>query len=141
MTARTEKLNTLKSLKDVFFADFTTNFKKHPNTGDLARLTNEEAIKQSIKNIVLTNAGERLFQPSIGSNIRSYLFEPIDNFTASFLADAIKQTIFNHEIRVEYLEVDTEADEDNNHYNVYISFTAHNKPDVVNVELTLKRLR
>lgn len=141
MTTRTEKLNTAKALQDVFFSDFTTNFKKHPNTGDVARVTNEESVKQSIKNIVMTNRGERLFQPNLGGNIRSYLFEPIDAFTANFLSESIKQTIFNNEMRVEYLTVDLVPDEDNNAYNAYISFSIHSKPDIINIELILKRLR
>lgn len=141
MTNRTDKLNTSKSLQTVFFADFSTSFKKHPNTGDLARSINDEAVKQAIRNLVLTNYGERLFQPNIGGNIRLYLFEPIDDFTSNFLSDSIRQTIFNSEIRVSSLEVFVEADEDNNQYNVSIGFTVHHKPDVVNVELILKRLR
>lgn len=141
MTNRTDKLNTSKSLQTVFFADFSTSFKKHPNTGDLARLTNDEAVKQSIKNLVLTNYGERLFQPNIGGNVRSYLFEPMDDFSANFLSDSIKQTIFNSEIRISSLEVFVDANEDDNEYNVSIGFTVHHKPDVVNVELILKRLR
>ena len=57
------------------YADFTKDLAVNPVTGDLARIIDEEAVKESLKNLLLTDRGERLFQPEVGSDIRATLFE------------------------------------------------------------------
>ena len=64
------------------FKDINITFKKHPVTNDLVVSRDASAIKQSIVNLLLTNKGERPFNPDYGSDIRSYLFEPLDYATA-----------------------------------------------------------
>jgi len=59
----------------IIYSDILSNFNIHPIKKDLVRLTNEEAVKKSIINLIFTNKGERPFQPFIGSSIRQYLFE------------------------------------------------------------------
>ena len=69
-----------------FFSDFFTDFSRHAQTGELNKKTNENAVKQSVRNLLLTNKGERLFQPTVGSNLKALLFEnasPFINFTFS----------------------------------------------------------
>ena len=125
----------------MFFSDFLDSFDSHPVTGQLARVTNESAVKQSLKNLVFTNYGDRLYQPTIGGNIRASLFEPIDQFTTDFLETSIKQTIFNHEPRVSSLDVRVKADPDNNAYGVTIYFTLINSQTLVSTDLVLTRVR
>jgi phage baseplate assembly protein W len=97
MADRTDKQFTRQ---DIFFSDFLTNLNRHPSTGSLGLVTNINAVKQAIKNIVLTNYGERLYQPTIGGNIKSSLFNPIDNFSTTLIETSIKNTIFNNDTRV-----------------------------------------
>jgi phage baseplate assembly protein W len=132
---------TVDSKRDVFYSDFTTNLDTHPVTGLLIRKTNENSVKQALKALVLTNLGERLYQPNIGGNITATLFEPMDNFAANDLRDAIRQTIFNNEPRVDQCRVIVAPNEARNEYDVTIEFTIHNRPDVTAVELVIKRLR
>ena len=60
------------------FKDLNITFKKHPVTNDIVVSRDESAIKQAIVNLLLTNKGERLMNPRYGSDIRSFLFEPLD---------------------------------------------------------------
>ncbi len=68
-----------------FFSDFESNLERIPGREDIARRVNEQAVRDSIKNLVLTDRGERLFQPDIGCDIRGSLFENIDQNTILIL--------------------------------------------------------
>ena len=69
---------TANTIKEVVYSDFFTDFSAHVNTGQLNKKTNEDAVKQSVRNLLLTDMYERPFQPTIGCNLRGLLFE---NFT------------------------------------------------------------
>jgi len=127
--------------RDVFYSDFDINLNTHPASGLLIRKTNEAAVRQSLRALVMTNLGERLYQPTTGGNITATLFEPIDNFTALALEDAIKLTIFNNEPRVAGTNIKVVADPLIDSYTVTINFTVHHSPDVLSTEIVLKRIR
>ena len=74
------------------FKDINITFKKHPVTNDLVVSKDASAIKQAIVNLLLTNKGERVFQPDYGSNIRSYLFEQLDYGTAAQIKSCLLYT-------------------------------------------------
>ena len=82
------------------YSDLDLNFTIHPVKKDINRYTNEAAVVNSIKNLILTNHYERPFQPDIGSNVRRILFENMDTITATTLQNEIAQTIRNYEPRV-----------------------------------------
>ena len=96
----------LKSLsgKDVnlsrSFKDIKVDFAKNPFTKDVSAVSNDNSIKQSLKNLVMTQPGEKLFQPQIGSGVRQLLFEPMDGFTADAIRDDILNTVGQHEPRI-----------------------------------------
>ena len=79
------------------FADLDINFRKHPATDDVTMRYDEEAIKQSIKNLVMTNHYERPFHPEIGSQLRALLFEPASPLLVISLKQSITNTINNFE--------------------------------------------
>ena len=68
------------------FSDIDLTFKRNPVTGDIALRYDDQAVIASVRNLLLTDFSERLFQPSVGSNITSLLFEPATNITASILS-------------------------------------------------------
>ena len=70
---------------------------RNPFTKDIYGVSNENAIKQSIKNLVLTVPGEKPFQPLVGSRVNELLFEPLDPFIADSIKDEIINTIKQHE--------------------------------------------
>lgn len=140
MTDRTDK-QTFVNKQPVFFSDFLTNFNKHPSTGNLGKVTNSNSIKQAIMNLVQTNYGERLYQPSVGGNITQMLFEPISNFSATMIEESIKTTIFNNDTRVASVGARAIADPLNNAYNVTIVFIAKNSNTEETIDLVLTRNR
>ena len=79
------------------FKDLAVSFNANPSTGDFGVVKNENAIKQSVRNLILTMFGERPFQRDIGSRVKALMFEPWDPFSV----DAIKSEIFNCLSRLE----------------------------------------
>ena len=80
-----------------YFKDISLSFKRHPVTNDLISLTNEVAIKKSVRNLVETINGERFFNSLIGSSIRDSLFEPADREILFRLEQEITTSLENFE--------------------------------------------
>lgn len=123
------------------YSDFLLSFDKNPQTGNLARVTNEQSIKQALRTLVLTNLGERFFSPYTGSKVKTSLFEPSNPVTADSIRTSIFQSIQNNEPRVNLIEVVVADDPDNNNYVVNIVFNLINIPEVFQLDLLLKRAR
>ena len=124
------------------FKDININFKKHPVTGDLVVSKDASAIKQAIVNLLLTNKGERPFNPDYGSDIRSYLFEPLDYGTAAQIDLSIKNTVAKFEPRISILRQHVYPNYDNNSFDVdmtYVIIGSDNPPTAV--QLVLNRTR
>ena len=73
------------------FRDLSIGMKANPNTEDFSIVKNQNAIKQAMKNLILTGFGERPFQPTKGSRLRQMLFEPFDEF----MSEELKEEMFN----------------------------------------------
>jgi len=123
------------------FSDFDLNFIANPATGDIAKKYDENAIKQSIKNLVMTNHYERPFHPEIGSQVTALLFEPYTPMLSSMVQRAIIQTIENFEPRVKLISVDVNMNPDNNTVYVSITFRIINTQVPLTVDFTLLRTR
>lgn len=87
------------------FRDINLSFKSHPVTKDVLTLTNEEAIKRSVKNIVFTKIGEKFFDQNYGSTINQALFELDTTLNSIGLQSEIESAIINYEPRVENVSV------------------------------------
>ena len=124
------------------FKDINLNFTKHPITGDISKLTNVEAVKRSVRNLVNTNFYERPFHPEIGSDVRAILFEPVTPVTADVLKRYVEDVIGNFEPRAEVISVNVNANPDSNSYGVEIRFYIVNASSgLETVNLFLERLR
>ena len=123
------------------YSDLDLDFMPHPTTKDVMKKTGIEAIKRSVRNLILTNFYDRPFQPYIGSNALKLLFDNATPITANFLNNAIRETITNFEPRVRLEDMRINFDLDNNGYNVtlYIVILNRNEPAVIN--LFLERIR
>jgi|TARA_B110000908_G_scaffold119599_1_gene140167 phage baseplate assembly protein W len=124
-----------------FYSDFSKNLDQIPGRKDLSRLLNENSIKESIKNIVLTNKGERLFQPNFGCDINASLFENIDNNTVLILRDNIKRAIRTFEPRCDLKNVEIIADLDTNNLQATVVFSVINTSSTTSLTLDLVRER
>lgn len=123
------------------YSDLNLDFMAHPTTGDVMRLTGEEAIKRSVRNLVLTNFYDRPFRSYIGSNASKLLFENANALTANFLKDAIKEVVGNYEPRVSVRDVTVYVDNDNNGYVATIVFSVVNRIDPLTTVIFLERIR
>tara|TARA_Y100001963_G_scaffold128214_1_gene182280 strand:+ start:280 stop:690 length:411 start_codon:yes stop_codon:yes gene_type:complete len=104
------------------FKDISLSFKRHPVTNDILSITNENAIKRSVRNLVETINEERPFNPLIGSHVKESLFEQADNSLIQTLKVQIETTINNFEPRVKLTDVLVEHPDDTNELNITISY-------------------
>jgi phage baseplate assembly protein W len=123
------------------YSDLDLNFTIHPVKKDINRYTNEAAVVNSIKNLILTNHYERPFQPDIGSNVRRLLFENMDTITATTLEKEIQQTIKNYEPRANISRLNVSPDYDNNGFKVYMEFYVVNRTSPITINFFLERIR
>ncbi len=122
--------------------DIDMKFTNHPLTNDVNRTFDVESVKRSVKNLILTDYGERPFQPWIGSNIKALLFEQMDPFTISVLKDQIKILLENFEPRVIFYNLEIN-DLDSNELRVTIYFTLVNSisGEVFSIDTFLERIK
>ena len=104
------------------FKDISLSFKKHPVTNDIISLTNENAIKRSVRNLVETINQERFFNPLIGSSVKESLFEQADNGLLTTLKTQIETTINNFEPRVALTNVSCTHPPNTNNLEVSVSY-------------------
>jgi len=104
------------------FKDISLSFDPHPVTKDLPILTNERAIIRSIRNLIETIPNERFFNSSLGSNVRSSLFEFVDFGTAAIINDQILNAISNYEPRVNNVNVQVDPRFDTNEFEITVIF-------------------
>jgi len=104
------------------FKDISLSFDPHPVTKDLPILKNENAIRRSVRNLVETIPTERFFQPLLGSDVRSSLFDFVDFGTATVIQQQILTTIENFESRVTNVEVQVNPQPDDNTFECNIIF-------------------
>ena len=124
------------------FKDINITFKKHPVTNDLVVSKDASAIKQSIVNLLMTNKGERVYQPEYGSDLRRFLFEPMDFATAATIQSNIVSTIKKFEPRIGILSLEAIPNFDENGFDVEMTYEIRgtdNPP--VNVDFFLARTR
>ena len=87
-------------IKSRSFKDINIGFLKNSFTNDVSSVVNDNSIKQSVKNLILTAPGEKPFQPDTGSKVYTMLFEPLDAFTADMISEEIINTNNQNEPRV-----------------------------------------
>lgn len=125
----------------VEFSDLNLDFHPHPVSGDLIPLTNAEAIKRSVRNVMMTGLNERLFNPHFGGNLRQLLFEPINPATELQIKLAISNTIKYFEPRVSVRTLEVTVSPDEYCYNVQFVFSIDGLSQQVQYDMVLERLR
>ncbi len=122
------------------YSDFTNNFTVNPLTGNLARVTNEESIKQSIRNLILTNPGEAFYDVNKGSKIRSMLFEIASSKEDEIIKDLIRNTINNYEPRCSIVNISVTDLTEANRLIVTLTFTIRNIPGEFLFDISIVRV-
>ena len=104
------------------FKDISMSFETNPLNDDLIALKNSSAIARSIRNIVFTQPGEKLFNPEFGSRVSESLFEIVDEVSSIGIRDEIRSSIINYEPRVKLLDVVVIPNVDDNEMNVTVKY-------------------
>lgn len=133
--------NTFTAKSKEIYSDFLDNFDKNPLTGFLARVTNEDAVKQSLKNIVLTSVGERFYDSRKGSKIRASLFDLLDPTNIEVIQIQLREAILAYEPRAVLRDIRLQEMADMNSYAVTIIFSVINIPEAFELTVNLKRVR
>jgi phage baseplate assembly protein W len=123
------------------FSDIDLNFTAHPVTKDITRRNDDNAIKQSLRNLLLTRNFERPFHSEIGSPIRSLLFEPVGPMFVVMMQRAIIDVVNNFEPRVEILDVSVNDSIDANAVYITLEFKLVNTERPISLDLVLERTR
>ena len=121
------------------FKDLSVGFTRNANTKDVAIVKNDNAIKQAVKNLILTVPCETPFQPEIGSRISELLFEPLDPFTSDSIKQEVINTISQYEPRVRIVNVFVKANFDKNSFDVELRYQIVGLPPVESIEFVLQR--
>ena len=132
---------TITTNKTRNFKDLDLNFMSHPVRKDVTKHTGDLAVINSIKNLILTNHYERLFQPYLGTNIKKLLFENMDTITSVSLEREIQQVIENFESRAKISRISVLPDYDNNGYTVDMEFSIINQTEPTQITFFLERVR
>ena len=124
------------------YKDLDLFFAKKSGSKDIRKVTDIQAVKRSVRNLVLLNHYEKPFHPEIGSGIRDMLFENMSTMTAIILARKIEDVIENFEPRVRLSSVRADPNLDRNEYEVTIEFFVVNTPtELVDLTVFLEVLR
>ena len=121
------------------YIDFDMDFTIHPSTGDLSTVRKSTVINRSIQNLLSTKINERLFQPNTDNGIEILLFENFSRLTTARLEKAIRYTIEKYEPRARVGNVTVNAKEDQNAYEVKITYMPDNDARETNLEVYLER--
>ena len=132
--------NSARNLRQ--YADLDLFFSKKNSDSDINKVTDVQAVKRSVRNLVLLNHYEKPFHPEIGSGIREMLFELMTPVTAIVLTRKIEDVIKNFEPRARLVGVSAFPDLDRNAYEVKVEFYVVNTPtELVDLTVFLERLR
>jgi len=123
------------------WSDLDLSLKLHPIRGDIIPLRDDRAIKNSVKNLLVTNFFERPFGSSKGANLRGLLFEPADAITRMAIKDNVRRVIGQYEPRVVILSISVVDLQDQNAYNILLQFRIKESDLEEEVEIVLRRLR
>lgn len=126
-----------KTVKE--FVDFSLNFTRHPISNQLTFKKDAEAVKQSIRNILLTRKGERRFDPNFGSPLYEYLFENYTPVLEVVIKDEVARAINFYEPRAAVTNVIVQFS--NHELKVFVSFLLRNTSEPITVSVIISRLR
>lgn len=123
------------------YSDIDLSFEPHPITKDLQSKTNDAAIKNAVKNLILTQHYERLFHSEIGSSVNGLLFDLPSPGMISLLKTEINNVITNFEPRVDVLSIKVKFSPDSYELFVTITFKIKNTTRPITVQFVLNRTR
>jgi len=132
-TPQTKKVN--------LYSDFRKDLLTSPLSEDIVMLRDEDAVKESIKNLLLTDPGERPMQPFLGGGIREMLFENMSPATLKLIKNKVQTTIEVYEPRAELIDISVSSQIDDNVVSVQVTFYIRNRQQPITLDVILERIR
>ena len=123
-------------MAEILYADVDNTFTTD-SQGNLTSVTNADAVMVSVKNILNTDAGERVYLPSFAVNLKKILFEPIDSDLMEFLANHVKESIEMWDNRVSVLAVEVTVNPNGNSVLISVEFQIKTFGNVYTITRTL----
>ena len=123
------------------YRDLDLDFQANSATKDIQKLSDVEAVKRSVRNLINTNHYERPFHPEIGSNLRAMLFENITPQMTHALSKQIDLLLKNFEPRIEVLNTNIQARADANEVNITVTGRVKSSNEIIDITTTIERLR
>lgn len=123
------------------YSDLDLSLTLHPDFHDIIPLEDIDAVKNAVKNLVLTCFYERPFQPFTAGNLKGFLFEPADRFTLIAMKDAIRNVLRKYEPRVDEVTIQIQDNADENRYDITLGFRVVAINQQTNVTIQLQRVR
>ena len=132
--------NTARSTRQ--YSDLDLFFGKKTSNADIQKVTDVQAVKRSLRNLVQLNTYEKPFHPEIAGGVREMLFEPMSPIIAAMIARKVEDVIENFEPRARLVSVRAIPDLDRNAYEIIVEFYVVNTPtELVDISIMLERLR
>ena len=132
-TPQTKKIN--------LYSDFKKDLEINLLTDDLAVTRDEDAIKESMRNLMLTDRGERLMQPNLGAGLKELLFENLTPATLELIKDRVQSTLEIYEPRADIIDVTVSGSLDENEVYVNVRFYISNREQPITLDVILERTR
>lgn len=128
-------------MADIYYFDFSKKGLDILGTKDVPVVTNEQAVKEGVINLLYTEVGTRPLHPDYGLDLNKYLFEPLDDITADLMEYEIKLGLEKFEPRINNVEVTIEPDEENSSFMIYVSFNIVYSGSKESIALDFKKIR
>jgi phage baseplate assembly protein W len=134
------EITTITNTRRIY-RDVSLTFARNPVTHDVVTVTDADAVKRSIRFLLLSRAGETPFYPNFGSRLYGFLFEPFDQITTVLIKSEITATLEAFEPRMNIQELTVSPDEEKNAYQINLVFNLVNQVQPLTFTLYLSRLR
>ena len=131
---------TITSSVSRTYRDIDLTFANRPS-GDVYKKTDAAAVKQAVKNLLLTNRGEKPFRPNFGGNLNDFLFSLSEEFDELDIKETVANVITNYEPRVIVRQVNVNVEPDYNSIEINVVFQIISTNTIESVDVTLARLR
>ena len=139
ITGKLEQAHVVSKKKP--WSDLDLSLKIHPIRKDIIPLKDDAAIKNAVKNLLISNFYERPFQDDLGANLRGLLYEPADVITEIELRDNIREVLTKYEPRISVTNIVIRDNSQANEYGITVNFNIKEYDSADSVEIVLRRLR
>ena len=123
------------------YSDFKKDLEVNLLTDDVSILKDEDSVKESIRNLLMTDRGERLMQPNLGAGLRQLLFENMIPSTFELIKERVKSTLEIYEPRADIIDITVSGSLDEGSVFVKLLFFINNREQPITLDVILERTR